>query len=484
MFPMQMGGSSPLLVDVEEMVRKALDSTTTSGQALIPQVVDSFITELALQMSPFRQLIPRMPWYSGTYDKNRRTALPRARAIGDGTSAPETQSTIARFSEPLKILQSKGGVTGFMEFASQKLTDAEKLEVAGHTLAMTYEEAWNMLYGNRYADPYQFPGLGYWCWDGDGAASPTSYSNVILMDGASIVTAYLDQAMAKMKQRGVIPDPTNSAWIMSSNMLNKLSTEKAGLQRFNDRWDIGAGFHFRTYMDIPIIETSLIQGNQAWLGGTVTSSTTTSGGFLLDSTHYRYKVTCVTLYGESLACNSGVELDVTTGASGSNVNTITLSWTAPSGVNANQVRKYRIYRTAAAGGANAQVLYTEIPGNIYSIDSLGTQVPVEINTWVDTGVRTSVAYDTTLKKITGGIYAPGYFDAKYDEPSADEEDLYLISTALTGVEGSLTQMVVGKDMSYFPLAPIMDKRWFLMIQYSTLIAISQYQVVLARAKFS
>ena len=119
MFQLGAGPWSP-----EDLIQKALDSTTASGAALIPQLVDPYIPELALQYSPFRQLIPRTPWKSGTFDKNRRTALGRARMVGDGTSAPESQSTYARFQEPLKIMQGKGGVTGFMQAASQELVDA------------------------------------------------------------------------------------------------------------------------------------------------------------------------------------------------------------------------------------------------------------------------------------------------------------------------------------------------------------------------
>ncbi|MCC6310862.1 MAG: hypothetical protein IT345_08090, partial [Trueperaceae bacterium] len=106
------------MMDPEQLILKGLDTTTASGQAMIPPMIDPAIVELATLMSPLRSLIPRPGWTTKQYDRPRRTAFGRARAVGDGTSAPSSQGTYNRFQEDLKILQAKGGTTGFQQFAS------------------------------------------------------------------------------------------------------------------------------------------------------------------------------------------------------------------------------------------------------------------------------------------------------------------------------------------------------------------------------
>ena len=461
MFQLGAGPWSP-----EDLISKALDSTTASGQALIPQLVDPYIPELALQYSPFRQLIPRTPWKSGTFDKNKRTALGRARMVGDGTSAPETQSTFARFQESLKIMQGKGGVTGFMQAASQDLVDALQKEVAGATISAANEEACMILYGNKYADPFMFSGLEQW--------SQTGNANIVAADGTTVSASYLDSAIDTQQNRiGTILDPNNSFFVMSHKMLSKFSaTLQSSGQRWNDMVEVPGGFRFKSYRNIPIVATSFIQSDQAWAGSTVTASPATSGGALADS-YYRYKVSAVGLTGESLGSTSAVA-QVTGGDGGGKV---TLAWTA-----IPETRLYKIYRFNAGSdpGAGTEILHTEIPGTCYVADSFGFLTATDTASWVDNGSR--VLQTTATSVVTGAAYTPGYAAATMDELQTGEEDIWLCTTSVPGIEGYTLHMPTLRDLSYMELATISDKKWFLVAGYYCLICIEQALTRITRIK--
>lgn len=102
---------------------------------------------------------------------------------------------------------------------------------------------------------------------------------------------------------------------------------------------------------VPFTQTSSATGTgtlttQAGVAAPTISSTSTatSGGSLSDTTTYYYKITALNACGETTA--SG-EVSRTTGNSGSNVNTITLNWSAPAGAG---ITGYNIYGRASSNG--------------------------------------------------------------------------------------------------------------------------------------
>jgi hypothetical protein len=392
--------------------------------------------------------------------------------VGDGTSAPETQSTYARFQEPLKIMQGKGGVTGFMQAASQELVDALQKEVAGSTISCANEEACMILYGNKYADPYMFSGLEQW--------SQTGNANIVSGGGAAVATSYLDTAIDTQQNRiGTILDPNNSFFIMSHKMLSRISAlQQSSGQRWNDMVEVPGGFRFKSYRNIPIFCTSMIQSDQAWPGSTVTATPATSGGSVADGA-YRYFVSAVLLTGETLPCST-----VTGTVSGGGGNgKVTLAWTAPTAT--GSVRLYKIYRSAAAGGAGSESLYTVIPGTNYTADAFGFLTATDVSSWIDTGVRTLQTTATSV--VTGAAYTPVGTEftaasAVVDELLTAEEDIWLCTTSVPGIEGNTLHMPTLRDLSYMELATISDKKWFLVAGYYCLICIEQALTRIARVR--
>lgn len=465
-------------------IEKALDSTTSSGQALIPQIVNPYIIELAKQHAPIRSMIPRPPWKSGTYDRNKRTAYNRARFIADSTSAPEGQSTYVRFQEPLKILQAKGGVSGFMQAAGQELIDANRAEIDGSTISATYEEEWGLLYANKYADSNQWSGLEQWSQTGSGVIKNA--------DGAAVSSSLVDYLIDTIQTNtGSILTPSNSFMVMSFAMQSKLSaTLQSAGQRWNDTVLVPGGFRLQSYRNIPILPTSFVRQNQAWAGSTVTATGSASGGSVADGT-YKYYVCAVLLTGETLPCAEASG----TVSGGSGNGKVTLVWTA-----IPDARLYKIYRTAANGASYSEKLYTVIPANVYyDAVGLGFTTPYSVDTWVDTGVRTTqtLSYNggstTAYAKVTGAAYTPSptamggaEVTRKFAASNncVDLEDIWLCTTGAPGVEGGTLEIPTLRDMSYLPLAKIADKEWFLIVQYAALIAIEQFQGRLVNVKTS
>lgn len=463
----------------QEFIRKALDSTAaTTGNLLIPQVIQPYITETNLLLNPWRSLIPRVPWFSGTFDKRIRTARGRARFVGDGLSAPGSSSVYASLQETLKIVQSKGQVSNYLEFAAQQFTDPIRNEVNGSMMEFNNEEAWGLIHGNAYGDAYMYNGLEYW------TQSVASNPNIILANGATISTDYLDQVIDAAIDSGIDATEQNAAnmgfFAMTSKMISKISSLKQSGQRFNDDVTVRGGFRFASYRGFPLVPTGFLKPNQAWTGSTVTSADVATGGSLPPNSTYRYFVAAVTIHGETLP---SAETTQATANDGNSTHKVRLSWSAPA--TAGSVRLYKIYRTAAGGGAGTEVLYTVIPGCIYTQDSLGFgfMTSVDVVSWEDTGVRTVATQDTAAGRVTGALYTPAYAPATMDELAADEEEVHFVITrAPIADEGNLAFMPTGVPMTFMPLAQISDNFWFLLKAYECFVAIAQYQWRISRVK--
>lgn len=457
-----------------DALRKALDSTTTTtGNVLIPSMWDKAIPELALATAPLAGgIVPDTPWDSGTYIQDVRSAFGRARFVADGNSSVDVNSTYAQRSFSLKMLQVKGGVTGFEQWASKAWVDSLQSEVFGHTTSWAYEKEWALLYGNEDADSTMPRGLEYF--------SQNANSMNIVDAGGAISFSLLDQAIDAIRAKGVVPSPQNAAFVMSFKMQSKLAqlAQSTGFNFFRqtDMVEARGGFRFVSYNNIPIVTTSFIQGDQTAMG-TATPTLQDSVGYtaLANSVTYKYYVSAVTQFGETLP---SAEASQATGTSGTaNQHTITLTWTAYAGA-----RLYKIYRTSSSTGT--EVHYTTIPANIYTTDAAGfgfvTATPV--TSWVDTGSRTSQTLSGAV--VTGANYTPSVASSTLDELQAHEEDVYLITTSVPSVAGYTLHAPTLKPVQYYPLAPIADKTQFLVVGYYANVCVEPYQVRIPRATFA
>jgi hypothetical protein len=206
-----------------------------------------------------------------------------------------------------------------------------------------------------------------------------------------------------------------------------------------------------------------------------------TGGTLLANTTYRYIIAPITQFGEALG---SAEYTQATANDGNNTHKITHTFTAYAGA-----RYYVIYRST--GGAGTPTLYTIIKADIITTDSLGFDTANPVTVWVDTGSRTVQTESTSAAwTLTGALYTPGAeiststAGAKIDEVAADEEDIWIITTEVPGIDGYTMHCPTLIPMQYIPLGTIGPKYWFLILQAACQIQVEPFQVRIARVKIS
>jgi hypothetical protein len=369
----------------KSIIRKALDSSTNVGEALIPEYLEDVITNTVVRLSPELAMIVSKYDPQKFHEFNRLTSLPAAGgAMGEGATTPTRNATYARDSVQLKIIRRKGSVTNFLQDTSQNYIDAAAAEMESHLLAHTFDLATYILYGNKAADSYTHDGLDFLIQtnrvnEAVGGAVPTSLS-------------FLDDMIDENLERQGVNH--NKAFVMSARMLSKISALLTNV-RLNQgltgngltQVDVNGGWRLNAYRDIPIIVSSACRPKATM--GTVTASSSGSGSAITDDTYY-FRVSYVDYNGESLA-----SAEVSEGPT-SNVDEIELSWTAVTGA-----LYYKIYAGTATG-----VLYLVDIISAFTYDSNGT-----INGTVTTHTFTAdPAADTTTV------------------PTALQEDVPLVAT--------------------------------------------------------
>jgi hypothetical protein len=364
----------------KSLIRKALDSSTGVGGALIPEHLEKVITNTLPRLRPELAMITSKYDPQKIHSFNRLTALPTADgAMGEGATTPTYNSTYARATIELKVIRRKGAVTNFLQDTAKTYIDAAAAEMENHLIAHVYDVTTHMLHGNVIANPYAFSG-----WD---RFIATNRFNEAVGGAVPTNLEFLDEMIdLNMEKQGAAH---RKAFMMSPQMLSKISRlltnvrvnqglTGAGLSTV----DIPGGWRLAAYRDIPIIQTSQTRPKATM--GTVTPTTATVGGSIADAAHNYFKVSAITWDGETIA---SAEADIAT--TGGNVSTLTLTWAAVTGA-----FYYKIYYATAASGTGTEKLIKVIAAKNY--DGTGT-----ITTVVTTVTLTTVAADTTA--VTGSI---------------------------------------------------------------------------------
>jgi len=395
-------------------IRKALDTTSTSGQALVPESLSPVIVEYAKKLSPLVGLLKWRQAEGRTHEFVRRTGLPTAGPEGDAATTPSSQSTYERASVQLKIIRTRGGVTGFQQAASSAFVDALQREINGATQAQTYAIEQQLLWGDSSADSYQLDGL-------DVALS----SNVFVVNG-EITLSLLDDMIDAVRDAGAARD--RLVFLMSNKMLSKVSSLHMGyLQREIESIEIPGGYRLRSYRGIPIVETTFLRPRASLDGVSVSAQ---AGGSLEAGT-YRVRVSAVTMDGETVASSSQA---VTVAAN----DKIVIDW---SGVNVEGALLYKVYMTDVDGAEGTEVFQKAFPARTY--DSSGT-----------------VTGSTTSGEITE------YTSNTLPPLDSGDENVYLLDL---NPEQGLEGVYLGSEIiNYIPLAKTGDCQEFILASYIAL----------------
>lgn len=313
------------------LIRKALDSSSAKGQALIPEFLEKVISNTITRLRPEIAAIVSRFGRQKTHSFNRITALPTAGgAMGEGATTPTTNSTYARDTVDLKIVRRKGAITDFLQDTSGDLLDASAAEMENHLLTHAYDLSTYITHGNAGADEYTFSGLDHFI--------STNRIQEAVAGVVPTTLSFLDDMIDRnLDKQGA---HHNKMFIMSPQMLSlasRLLTNVNLYQNFGTT-EVPGGWRLNTYRDIPIIVSSACRPKATMT--TVATATATTGGTIPSDTTYYFRVAPITHDGEQA---SSAEVSQATG-SGTETNTITLSWTAYTGA-----LYYRVYGSTTTG---------------------------------------------------------------------------------------------------------------------------------------
>ena len=335
----------------KSLIRKALDSSTGEGQALVPEKLEEIITNTIVRLTPEMALVTPRFDSQKFHEFNRITSLPSAGgAMGEGATTPTRNSTYSRQSVEMKVIRRKGAVTNFLQDSASNYIDAAAAEMENHLVAHIYDLITYNLWGNANADPYTYSGLEYYIStnrtrEGAGGTVPTDLSFLDDMIDANV------EANGAMHRKAFLMSPKMQSKV--SRLLTNVRLQQGG-QDGMAQVEIQGGWRLAAYRNIPIIPTSAVRPRATM--GTVTVASAGSGSAIADD-EYFFRVAPVTYNGEELA---SAEVSETT----TNADTITLSWTAHDGA-----LFYKIYCGLTTGAANLNLVKV-IPAFTY--DATGT----------------------------------------------------------------------------------------------------------------
>lgn len=363
-------------------IREAL--TAAGASALVQKIIDPQLLEYQRRYAPLLRSIPAVKWNSDVYYYNTRTVNPNGGNVVDGGARPLTQSTYVQNQFQMKHFQTVGAVTGYAEnVTSAQIGNLRAREIEGSIQGMYWDVETSILWGNSAATAFgaypQFDGL-----DSQIQAYSGSSQNSLDKAGATFTLASLDELIDMVETQAAM-GIFDSSWmfVMSPTMQSKVAQVLQAQQRFNDKVEVAAGLLVPTYRDIPIVKTSFLASRSMQVG-TVTTATATTTGVIPASTTYNYSVSAVIARQGEIA--GSVVVNQATG-SGTGTNTITLSFTPPTGVDGLSPVLYKVYRGAAAADGSTIAKMPSLLGVVDATVGLSADgiTPILTTSIVDTG---------------------------------------------------------------------------------------------------
>lgn len=399
-------------------LREAL--TAAGASALIPKIIDPLLLEYMRRYAPLVRALPSTKWDSDTYYFNQRTALATGGFVADGGAVPVSNSTYVQNNFKIAHLQVVGAVTGYaQEVTRQVIGDLRQTEIDGSIKGILWDTETGVLWANSAstvngARP-QFDGL-----DTQVATFSGGSQNAIDQGGNTLTLAMLDE-LIDMVETNAAMDVFNDDWcmVMSNTAISKIAQLLTNQQRFQDRVEVAAGLLVPSYRDIPLIKTSFLS-TRGYSLGTVTTATASTGGTLAQNTAYKYQISAVVARQGEISAST--EVSQTTGNTTA-TNTITLSFTPPSGLDGSLPILYKVYRTAGGGATGTETFLGYVDATVgLAADGV---TPVVTTSIVDTGSALVPQNGSTVP----GILPTAYYgtNSALKPLSAGLENIYLIS---------------------------------------------------------
>jgi hypothetical protein len=397
-------------------LREALSAA--GAGALVPKIIDPVLLETQRRYAPLVRAVPTVKWDTDVYYWNQRTQVANGGFVTDGGAQPVSNSTYVQQNFAMKHVMTTGAVTGYaQEVTRMVIGDLRETEIDGAMRGLYWDIETGMLWGNagstlNGARP-QFDGLDTQCSTFSGGNQ-----NAIDFAGAALSLGTLDKLIDMVEQNVASPIFDDSwMFVTSSTSNSKLSQLLINQQRYMEV-EVAAGLLVPTYRNVPIVKSSFLSGRSLAVG-TVTGATATTGGTLPTATAFKYVISAVIARQGEIAPSA--EVSVTTGGTGTN--TITLSFSPPTGFEGAAPTLYKVYRTAGGGGGGSETFLGYVDATVgLAADGI---TPIVTTSIIDNG--------SALVPMNGAT-APAVPPTQYVgtntgmlPPAAGQENIYLMS---------------------------------------------------------
>lgn len=228
------------MADIERALSTLASST---GNYLIPEVIDPTIRDYVFRASPVLNIVTRVPWPTNVYTIRKRTARPTPTWKLDDTALPAaTRSSYAKQSKLIKYIYIKGSVTGPEIEAAAGVVNALQEEIRVASEAMGEDLALKIFLGDAASNPEEIDGI----LEQVNTSTPGDEGGTITAASKNLSLKLLDEAIDGTLGEGDVI-------LLSRAMRRKVNALLQGSQRFNDSIEIGGGFRVRTYDTIPLV---------------------------------------------------------------------------------------------------------------------------------------------------------------------------------------------------------------------------------------
>ena len=394
------------MTELSEAVSAATASNTPQ---LIAKYIDPLVVQYVKRLSPLLAVVPSKKISTNQYYFNQETVRPDGGAVVDGGARATSWSTFVQGSNIVRNYQAVGQVTKFAQAVTAGVVgDLYRQQVDSAMKNLTWAVETGLLFGNDVATAAgQYPGmqgLDYQC-----SAYSGANQNAIDFNAAFTTLSTgnpLDQLIDLLEVQARELGAGDLAFVMSTTMASKIAQLSVPNQRFVNDVDVAPGLNVFTYRDIPILKSSFLASRSTAMG-TLSPSTSTTGGTLAATTYYYRVSAIINRFGESAAATEVSQ--TTTGAT----STVTLTFATPTGPDANGPILYKVWRSTAAGTET-------LLGVVDAYDKGGTAVTAIIDT--GTGLLTNSAGQTDAS--VSGQYVGQ--NAGQKPRAAGQEDIFLI----------------------------------------------------------
>ena len=427
--------------------------TAAGAAALVQKQIDPVLLEYQRRYAPLVRALPSVKWGSTVYYFNKRTTLPSGGFVTDGGARAISTSNYAQENFQIRLLQSVGAVTGYAQaVTADQIGDLRAREIEGAARGLYWDMEAAIVWGAEAptaAGPYpQFDGLdtmvssftsastggpsqgiGGGAIDNYGGASTWGApafnpwtdgvdQNAIDFAGNQLTLGGLDM-LIDMVESNVAEPIENAEWmfLMSPSANSRLSQLLVNQQRFVDQVEIAAGLIVPTYRGVPIVKSSFLSPRTNKMTAVTLAAAGT--GALVNGTVYNYKLApVIARFGEIQASDTQAFTAVTTTAQ-----SISLSFSTPTGPEGSQPTHYKVYRATGSTPANSAYIllgvvdanYLDASGNIWQTTKIvdnGTGLVISDGTHAASGQPSTYQYqNANLHPLT----------------SSGEQSIYLMS---------------------------------------------------------